>query len=59
MQGAQGDTAAALKSYRAGFAIAEKLASRDPRNSLWQRDLAVSYAISGRCRARRAILRRR
>jgi hypothetical protein len=39
----QGDLAGALKSYRDGLAIAEKLAKQDPGNAGWQRDLFVSY----------------
>ena len=43
MQVAQGDLAGALKSYRDGLAIAERLAKSDPGNAGWQRDLSVSY----------------
>jgi tetratricopeptide (TPR) repeat protein len=42
---AQGDLAGALKSYRDGLAIAERLAQSDPGNAGWQRDLSVSYNI--------------
>jgi hypothetical protein len=38
---AQGDLPAALKSYRNGLAIAERLAQSDPGNAGWQRDLLV------------------
>jgi hypothetical protein len=40
---AQGDLAGALNSYRAGFAIRERLAQSDPTNSIWQHDLSFSY----------------
>jgi predicted negative regulator of RcsB-dependent stress response len=40
---AQGDRAGALESYRAGHAIRETLAGRDPGNAEWQRDLSVSH----------------
>jgi tetratricopeptide (TPR) repeat protein len=43
VQQAQGDLAAALTSYRASHAIAERLAKTDPGNAGWQRDLALSY----------------
>ena len=43
MQVAQGDLTAALTSYRASLAIAERLAKADPSNAGWQRDLIVSY----------------
>jgi tetratricopeptide (TPR) repeat protein len=39
----RGDLAGALKSYRDGLAIAERLATSDPGNTGWQRDLSVSY----------------
>jgi hypothetical protein len=39
----QGDLAAALTSYRADLAIAERLAEADPGNAGWQRDLALSH----------------
>jgi hypothetical protein len=38
----QGDLAAALTSYRASLAIAERLAQTDPGNAGWQRDVAIS-----------------
>ena len=44
---AQGDLAVALKSYRDGLAIAERLAQSDPGNAGWQRDLSVSYERVG------------
>ena len=42
MRQAQGDLAAALTSYQAALAIAERLAKADPGNAGWQRDLSVS-----------------
>ena len=43
VQVAQGDLAGALKSYRDGLAISDRLAKSDPGNAGWQRDLSVSY----------------
>jgi len=43
VQRAQGDSTAALTSYQAGLAIAERLAAADPGNTGWQRDVVVSY----------------
>ena len=43
VQQAQGDLAAALTSYQASLAIAERLTKADPDNAGWQRDLSVSY----------------
>ena len=43
VQQAQGDLAAALTSYQASLAIAERLAKADPGNAGWQRDLSVSH----------------
>jgi tetratricopeptide (TPR) repeat protein len=40
---AQGDLPAALKSFRDGLAIRERLAQSDRGNAGWQRDLSVSY----------------
>jgi hypothetical protein len=40
VQVAQGDLAGALKSYRDGLAVAERLARSDPGNAIWKRDLA-------------------
>ena len=40
---AQGDLPEALKSYRDGLAIRDRLAKADPGNAGWQRDLSVSY----------------
>ncbi len=42
-QAVLGQSAAALATYRAAFAIAEALAARDPANTEWQRDLSVSH----------------
>ncbi|HNF63933.1 MAG TPA: tetratricopeptide repeat protein, partial [Rhodocyclaceae bacterium] len=44
---AQGDGPAALTAYRAGLAIRETLARRDPANTQWQRDLSVSHERIG------------
>ena len=43
VQVARGDLSGALKSYRNGLAIADRLAQADPGNAGWQRDLSVSY----------------
>jgi hypothetical protein len=40
---AQGNLTAALESYQADLAIAERLARADPGNAGWQRDLAFSH----------------
>ena len=40
---AQGKLDEALKVYRDGFAIRERLAATDSSNTQWQRDLSVSY----------------
>ncbi len=40
---AQGNLPEALKAYRDGLAIADRLAQADPGNAGWQRDLSVSY----------------
>jgi hypothetical protein len=40
---AQGYLPEALKSFRDGLAIADRLAKADPANAGWQRDLSVSY----------------
>ena len=40
---AQGNLPEALKSFRDGLAIRDRLASADPGNAGWQRDLSVSY----------------
>ena len=36
-------SSSALKAFRDGLAIAERLAKADPQNAGWQRDLSVSY----------------
>jgi len=41
--GCAGQSAEALKSFRDGLAIAERLAKADAGNAGWQRDLSVSY----------------
>ena len=40
-------------AYRAGLAIAERLAALDPSNADWQRDLSVSHDKIGDCRMAR------
>ncbi len=40
---AQGNLPEALKTFRDGLAIADRLAKSDPGNAGWQRDLSVSY----------------
>jgi hypothetical protein len=42
VQMAQGDLAAALKSYEARRNIISRLAEADPGNATWQRDLIVA-----------------
>ncbi|HRX61263.1 MAG TPA: tetratricopeptide repeat protein, partial [Candidatus Competibacter sp.] len=44
---AQGNLPEALKAYRDGLAIRERLAQADPGNAGWQHDLSVSYAKIG------------
>ena len=44
---AQGDGPGALAAYQAGLSIAEGLAKRDPENTGWQVDVAVSCARLG------------
>jgi len=44
VQMAQGDLAAALKSYEVRQNIVSRLAKADPGNAEWQCDLSVSYA---------------
>jgi tetratricopeptide (TPR) repeat protein len=43
VQRAQGDLAAALRSYQASHDIFARLAEADPGNAGWQRDLSVSH----------------
>jgi hypothetical protein len=43
----QGDGTGALASYQKGLAIAEALALRDPANTQWQVDVAVSCSKMG------------
>jgi hypothetical protein len=42
---ADGNLPAALESFRASLAIAERLAKADPGNAEWQRDLAISHGL--------------
>jgi tetratricopeptide (TPR) repeat protein len=42
---AQGQLPDAMKVFRDGLAIAERLAKADPGNAGWQRDLAVSFGL--------------
>ena len=44
---AQGNLPEALKTFRDGLAIRERLAQADPGNAGWQRDLAVSHERIG------------
>jgi tetratricopeptide (TPR) repeat protein len=44
---AQGDGPAALRAYQEGLAIREALAKRDPANTAWQVDVAVSCSKLG------------
>jgi hypothetical protein len=44
---AQGDGPGALVAYREELAIAEALAARDPANTQWQTDVAISCAKLG------------
>ncbi len=47
VQQTQGDLAAALASYQASLAIAERLAKTDPGNAYWQREFSVSHGKIG------------
>jgi len=42
---AQGNSSEALKSYRDGLAIRDRLAHADPGNAGWQRDLSVLLTL--------------
>jgi tetratricopeptide (TPR) repeat protein len=44
---AQGDWPGALAAYRKSLTIAKALATRDPANIQWQRDLSVSHTDIG------------
>ena len=44
---AQGNLVEALKSYRDGLAVADRLTKVDPENAGWQRDLSLSYSKVG------------
>ncbi len=41
----QNDLAAALKSYRVGLAVAERLTQTDPSDAGWQRDRSELYIL--------------
>jgi len=56
---AQGDGPGALAAYQAGLAIREGLAKRDPANTQWQRDLAISCAKLGSLESLLSIQQRR
>ena len=43
----QDNVQAALDSYQESFAIKIRLADSDPKNAIWQRDLAMSYLKLG------------
>jgi tetratricopeptide (TPR) repeat protein len=47
VQKAQGNFAGALKSYSDSLAIRDRLATSDPGNADWQRNLSVSYEKVG------------
>ena len=49
---AQGNLAEALKTYRKGLVITERLAKADPGNAGWQRNLVASYGRIGLVLAR-------
>ena len=59
VQEAQGDLPAALTSYRASLAIAERLAKADPGNARGSATCRCRTTRSATCRWRRAICRRR
>jgi hypothetical protein len=44
---AQGNLAEALKSYRDGLVVADRLAKANPGNADWQRDLAICQSRVG------------
>ena len=49
---AQGNLPEALKAYRDGLAIRERLSRADPGNARWQRDLSVShFSLAETCKA--------
>jgi tetratricopeptide (TPR) repeat protein len=50
---AQGDIAAALTSYQAAFAIADRSSKSDPTNTTSQRDQAISYRKLGEALAKK------
>ena len=44
---AQGNLVQALKWYREGLAVADRLARADPENAVWQHNLLLSYSRVG------------
>jgi hypothetical protein len=48
----------ALKSFRDGLAIADRLAKADPGDAGWQHDLGASYGLVGDVWRRAICLRR-
>jgi actin-like ATPase involved in cell morphogenesis/tetratricopeptide (TPR) repeat protein len=44
---AQGDLASALREYRAGLQVSERLASSDPSNAVWQREVSLGHEKMG------------
>ncbi|MEI6757864.1 MAG: tetratricopeptide repeat protein, partial [Chlorobium sp.] len=46
---AQGDLAGALTAYRESLRVSERLASSDPSNATWQRDLSYSFTQQATC----------
>jgi hypothetical protein len=49
---AQGNLPAALDSFKASLAIADRLAAADPGNAGWQHDLAIGEGRAGMVLAR-------
>ena len=52
----QGTLPDALRSYRDGLSIAERLAKSDPNNAGWQNDLSASYTKVGDVQVRQGTL---
>ena len=55
---AQGNLLEALKTFRDGLSIRDRLAKADPGNAGWQRDLSVSYNEVGGVLVNQAISER-